>query len=59
MWKDYIIIFTEQSSLQHLSEVEWISVIFCNFIKETVNRFLNILSQANECNAISLKRFRG
>lgn len=44
MWKDYIIIFTEQSSLQHLSEAEWISVIFYNIIKETMNIFLNISS---------------
>lgn len=58
MCKDYIIIPIEQSSPQHLSEVEWISVIFYNFIKETMNNFLNIRSQADTHNTISLKRFQ-
>lgn len=58
MCKDDIIIPIEQSSPQHLSEVEWISVIFYNFIKETMNNFLNIRSQADTHNTISLKRFQ-
>lgn len=50
--------FPELSSLLHLSEVEWIWLIFPNSIKGVMNPFLNLLYRRPTNVTVSLKRFQ-